>query len=288
MKTSKTAVGNVDGESVPGSRPAEPRKSARRRKPRTHSDSKSADHSTVADRILRRLDELDSRVQQLAAAASRTGEQAVSTESARLDVLAAEIADSTSALALQFSDTLNQQNQAIAGIASDLSGLHESLAGSFTEFATRSSDEKPPESQSENSAHTEPTANDDNSSPADETGVASDSAWDQIKVAFLMEQDEGRVDEVVVSSEASAPSQPECDIETVNADESVETDQPFEVPELVDIDSLSDAELRPALVAREALIATLIQRLLRKVRSTQTLSAEQLNEVKDGLPEELV
>jgi hypothetical protein len=239
----------------------------------------------VADRILGRLDEMDSRVEQLATAQGDS--QTASNESECLDRLAAEISSSTRALSLQFSDALNHQNQAITGIASDLSGLQATATRLFAEFATRTVVEKPSGLSAENPDQTLLETGDDTCSPIDESDVSSGSAWDQIKNAFLMEEDAGRGDDVEVSTEVSESSLSACDVETADTDEPVQRDPPFEIPELLDIDSLADAELRPALVEREGLMSMLVQRLLSKARATQTLSVAQLTELKDGLPKEL-
>ncbi len=287
MTTSKKAVKDIEGNGhpMPDSPSGRRRKSGRRGKSQTQPHPKSADHATVADRIMSRLDEIDSRVEQLIIA--QAGHPTASTESECLDQLAAEISSSTGALAQQVSDGLNHQNQAIAGIASDLSGFQATLTRLFAEFTTRTTDEKPSDLLAGNQDHTRLVAQRGTCSPTDESDASSGNAWEQIKNAFLMEEDFGCGDDAEVSSETSAPAVPDCDVETAAADEPAHIDPPFEIPELLDIDSLSDADLRPALVEREGLMSTLVQRLLRKVRSTQTLSAEQLDELKGGLPEEL-
>ena len=283
MTTLKKAAKHVEGNglSVPDS------PSGRRGKSRTQSDAGSADHATVADRILRRLDEMDSRVEQLA-----TAQGDYSNEPEGLDRLAAEISSSTSALSLQLSDALNLQNHAIVGIASDLSGLQATVTRLFSEVATRTSEKEPSDLSAGNPEHTLLAAQDDTCRPTDQYDVSSGSAWEQIKNAFLMEEDVGCGDDADVSREMSASSLAErdvenCDVEPADTDEPVQVETLFEIPELLDIDSLADAELRPALVEREGLMSILVQRLLSKVCSTQTLSPAQLTESKDVLPEEL-
>ncbi len=256
-------------------------------------DSTFADHPSVADGILNRLDEMDSRVEQLAAA--QDGHQPGGADSAILAQLQAEISSGTNTLALQLNDAVIQQNQAIAGIALALSGLQDCFTRSFAEFAARAPDEDPSASPSGNHEYTQPEANGDAVEPnepieTNEPNVTSMSAWDDIKSAFLTEESSGCTDDNAgrsndhESSETSNLSQPDENTEPVEVSA---PDEPFEIPELLDIDGLSDAELRPAIIDRESLMSTLVQRLLRKVRSEQTLSPEQLKDIKDGLPEEL-
>jgi len=288
MTTSKKAAKHIEGNgrSVPDSPSGRRRESGRRGKSRTQPDSGSADHATVADRILRRLDEMDSRLGQLATA--QNDDPTASKESECLDRLAAEISSSTDALSLQLSDALNHQNQAIVGITSDLSGLKATVARLFSEFAASTSEKELSDLSAGNPEHTLLAAQDETCSRTDQSEMSSGSAWEQIKNAFLMEEDVGRGDEADVSSETSASSPPEpCDVEPADTDAPVQMEAPLEIPELLDIDSLDDAELRPALVEREGLMSILVQRLLNKVCSIQTLSADQLTELKDVLPEEL-
>ncbi len=284
MTSSTQAANDVerDARPVPES-PSKRQKKSGRSVPRV--DAIPADHSTVADRILRRLDEMDLRVEQLAAA--QDGHQPGGADAECLERLQAEISSGTDTLALQFNEALHQQNQAIAGIASALNGLQEVFTQSFADFAARAVVEDLSASTPGNHDHTEPEANGDAFEATDKSDELTDSqasAWDEIKNAFLIDECRGRTDDNEGTNESSELPLPDNDTETIGAVEPVET---FEIPELLDIDDLSDAELRPALIDRECLMSTLVQRLLRKVRSEQTLSPEQLQDIKDGLPEEL-
>ncbi|MDG2131349.1 MAG: hypothetical protein P8K08_25350 [Fuerstiella sp.] len=288
MTTSRKTAKNIDGNdhAVPDSPSRRRRNSVRRGKSRTQPDKKSADHATVADGILCRLDEMDARVQQLAAA--QNGHGTASTESECLDQLAAQISSSTGALAVQFRDALDQQNQAIVGIASGLSGLQATVSQLFVKSATRAADEQRPTGFSAGSSdYIHSAAKAEDCSPTDETDTSSENAWEQIKNAFLMEADCGFDDGAGGIRDQSALSLPESDVETEDSDETAQVEQSFEIPELTDIDNLADAELRSVLVDRERLMSMLVQRLLSAVHSTQTLSTEQLNELKDDLPAEL-
>ena len=253
-------------------------------------DSTLQDHPTVADRILRRLDEIGSRMEQLTAA--QEGHQPGGFDSECLARLQADISSGTNALALQLSDAVMQQNQAIAGIALAVSGLQDCFTRSSSEVSSRAPVEDSSSSLLRDDEREQPEANGDavEHNKSNEANVSSMSAWDDIKSAFLTAESCGRTDDNEgrsddqECSESSNLSLPNDDTETIDISVPAE---PFEIPELLDIDGLSDAELRPALVDRECLMSTLVQRLLQKVRLQQTLSPEQLNGIKDGLPEDL-
>ena len=282
-----------DGRPVPTSQSDRPYRPGQ---PVPSVDSTLKSHTTVADRILSRLDEMDARVHQLAAA--QDGHLPGGADSESLARLQAEISSGTNALALQFSDAVIQQNQAIAGILVAVSGLQDCFTRSSAEFSAGARDEDSSASPSGNDEHAQHEGNSDaaelnesnEANESNEPNVTSMSAWDDIKSAFLSEESPGRSDAIEdrsdyhESSETPKSPLPDDDTETLEASA---PEEPFEIPELLDIAGLSDAELRPVLVDRECLMSTLVQRLLRNVRSEQTLSPEQLKDIKDGLPEEL-
>ena len=210
---------------------------------------------TATNLILQRLSELDSRV---------TG-----------------LADQHVIPTLHVSESLNKQTQAIVDVAEAMKSLQCSLVSAVSDAI----EDRLRQQQSNTTAPMEHSAEAKPVAASDEAAAAKNdlpqSTWDDIRSQFLAHHGEG---------EAADLSEEESTVHAKQPIELPEQEPEPLLPEFVTIadpDSLNEDELRSAVIDQERTIAILAKRLQQQSRKSQILTAEQLTEVIDILPEQL-
>lgn len=250
-------------------------------------------------RILKRLDQLEQRL----------ADQRQLTESS--DPAAGERLE-------ELHRALQDQNTAIACIASAVSGLQASLAEQISETVTESIrqhklSEPPAGPEVEDPSETSTTEKSPTTRPAPATdsasaGSSSDSPgdrWAQIRAAFLADNDDvdndGESTRESTSEEAAdtVPEPPPVTSSCERDESSVSVDPAAEreveqtqailnaIPTLVEAARVPDEELRSVLVDRDRFIAMLTGRLQSTLRRSQPLTNQQLKDVSEMAPEEV-
>ena len=170
---------------------------------------------------------------------------------------------------------LDRQNQAILSIAASLGEIRETV----TSIKAGNLSEAPSDSITE-----EQTT---------EVSVGPDtSEWDRIRDAFLAESSVSEKAEQAESQNAEVPDA----VENAKVDEPCEAEEEPEdleaflesLPGAMHIPKTNDAaELKRVVVDRDRTIATLVQRLQKRTRQQQSISADQLADLVENCPEEL-
>jgi hypothetical protein len=183
-------------------------------------------------------------------------------------------------ITVQISETLNSQSQAIIDVADVLKSLQCSLVSAVTDaledqrrdqVGRKDSSEMPADDGMESGSH------------ETENGELPGSSWNDIRNAFLTSHGEN----VPVEATASA---------TENVARSAVVERPLaeelevELPlftTIGDPHALSEDELRTAVIDQERTISVLVSRLQKKSRAAQPISREQLEELRETLPEQI-
>lgn len=253
----------------------------------------------AAARILKRLDQLEQRLQDHSTAGAG---QPDASSSGRWDELQQSILD---------------QNNAIACIASAVSGLQDSLTDRIADAVAESlRQHQPPEKITKpDTAAAEPVVNGEaaggpaksqakSKQPVVAAPAGAADRWAQIRAAFLAESDAN--DSASNDSEEQMSSEPDADAEAAtgsdengpsgaNAQNDAAADRDAEqtlailnaIPTLVDAAKVPESELRSVLIDRDRFISMLTGRLQSTLRRSQPLTNQQLKDISEMAPEEL-
>lgn len=239
------------------------------------SSKRKASSAAIVQRILERLDVLDSRLETLSTSTPDLSDQ--------LDP--ADLVERIGA-------AIGQQNIAIAGITDAVTQLQMSLPSAIaesvrTEFQSQQLQASPPPSPATDAVDTTEEATE---AEVHESTPPED-AWSQIRDAFLTAES----DEPTLEAEPEPPTEqpaaepqaelPEADL--VQSDRDGLETLLAGIPTLVDPEDIPDDQLRSSLLDRDRFIATLVHRLQRSLPKCQPLTTDQLRELAALAPEEM-
>ena len=240
--------------------------------------------NNAADQILKQIGELTAQVAVLTE--QKHAPSAPQSEAAGLEQLLetllhscrSDIDEKSDSLMLRMGAALDKHQDAIAAIADSIQPPQQ----------TSSADVQPAVVKSDSPRRSDMAQCRNNpektSSPEKTKADASDSSWDQIRNAFMLENSQTE-EATQTESTATAISPPEpADWGEPNGPEDDFVFRNDYTP--ADTSEMNEEQLRSALLDQERVISILVGQLQRKFRSRQTLNAVQLRELKSSLPDE--
>lgn len=187
------------------------------------------------------------------------------------------------------SSVLRTLTEAIFTSSAASSGSTEELESLLRQFEDRiTSTIREAVENSVGSLNPQTPKNNDNKTSAAKTTPSGSRSWDEIRKAFLSDSTE--LQETSDSPQHAVTDSPTAAAKVASKSPlaAPEPEPPLDIPDPVNIDELTETELRSTLIQRDQLISTLISRMRRQSYSlTDQITTEQLRQLASEMPDEL-
>ena len=188
------------------------------------------------------------------------------------------------------SSVLRTLTEAIFTSSAASSGSSEELESLLRQFEDRiTSTILAAVENSAGSLNAQPQKSAENKTPPAKNTASGNRSWDEIRKDFLSDSTELQDTndsplQSVNSTDAAVPVR----VTALSPLAAAEPESPLDIPDPVNIDQLTETELRSTLIQRDQLISTLISRMRRQSYSlTDQITTEQLRQLASEMPDEL-